>query len=284
MNWVVYLFGGGLAFFLGAGLIVAAVGAASLPQSTATAMAVTLLAALGLLLVAASAAPLPLSLYVVAFVATGWWVMTERLDRFEPERGWARRAAMFVWLALIALEAPYHFTPSLPTGPHERLMIFGDSVTAGMGDERAPRWPELFAVRHRIDVRDYSKQGATARSMAEIAARTPLADGVVLLEIGGNDLLGGRSSADFERELDALLATVSGPGRAVVMFELPLPPLSNGFGAAQRTLAAKHGVLLLPKRLFAEILAAEGLTADGIHLSAQGHERMAKKVAVVLGL
>lgn len=62
------------------------------------------------------------------------------------------------------------------------------------------------------------------------------------------------------------------------MFELPLPPFCNEFGRVQRRLAAKHGVTLIPKRVFATVLAGEEATLDSIHLSRAGHERMAEVV------
>jgi len=106
----------------------------------------------------------------------------------------------------------------------------------------------------------------------------------VLIEIGGNDLLGSTSLADFDRDLDQLLALATADGRRVVMFELPLPPGSNGWGQVQRRLANQHGVALIPKRRFASILLSGDLTLDSIHLSQAGHEQMARLVEEVLGL
>ncbi|HEX5106265.1 MAG TPA: hypothetical protein VFV87_20740, partial [Pirellulaceae bacterium] len=82
----------------------------------------------------------------------------------------------------------------------------------------------------------------------------------------------------FERDLDRLLERVAVPGRTIVMFELPLPPLANEYGRIQRRLAAKYGVRLIPKRVFISILAADGTTLDSIHLSDAGHQRMADAV------
>ena len=60
----------------------------------------------------------------------------------------------------------------------------------------------------------------------------------MLLEIGGNDLLGDTTPAGFESGLDNLLRVVSRPGRVVVMLELPLPPFFNEYGRAQRRVAS----------------------------------------------
>ncbi len=79
--------------------------------------------------------------------------------------------------------------------------------------------------------------GATARSALAQAARAADPNAVVLVEIGGNDLLGGTAVARFEQDLAALLTALTGPHRLVVMVELPLLPFSNGYGAAQRRVA-----------------------------------------------
>lgn len=124
--------------------------------------------------------------------------------------------------------------------------------------------------------------GETARSALNRARTKPITSSLVLVEIGGNDLLGSTSSAGFARDLDALLDHVSAPGHQVIMFELPLPPFNHEYGRIQRTLARKHGVSLIPKRILLEILAAESSTLDTIHLSQAGHDRMARKVWQIL--
>ncbi len=63
------------------------------------------------------------------------------------------------------------------------------------------------------------------------------------------------------------------------MFELPLPPFHGGFGKAQRMLAAKYHVLLLPRVWLASVLGAEGATRDGLHLSQKGSEALASRMA-----
>jgi hypothetical protein len=66
------------------------------------------------------------------------------------------------------------------------------------------------------------------------------------------------------------------------MFELPLPPLCNDYGRIQRSLAAKHRVLLIPKRVFIAVLAEHGATLDSIHLAPLGRKRMAETVWMLI--
>ncbi|MCI0456532.1 MAG: hypothetical protein L0Z62_06080 [Gemmataceae bacterium] len=68
------------------------------------------------------------------------------------------------------------------------------------------------------------------------------------------------------------------------MLELPLLPRAWAFGAQQRRLAAKHGVVLIPKRLLAGLLLTEANVVDGLHLSPAGHARLPARLGPWLGL
>ena len=107
-------------------------------------------------------------------------------------------------------------------------------------------------------------------------------DHLVLIEIGGNDLLMGVSSDEYGKALDALLSKVAAPNRTVLMFELPLLPNKIAYGRIQRQLSTKYRVFLIPKRFFAEVLGDADATTDGLHLSASGAHRMAALVGRVL--
>jgi acyl-CoA thioesterase-1 len=115
-----------------------------------------------------------------------------------------------------------------------------------------------------------------------MAAQVLPEDRVVLIEIGGNDLLAGLPSSEFGRSLEAILSIVATPGRTVVMFELPLLPNVIQYGQIQRRLAANYGVWLIPKRYFVGVISGANATSDGLHLSETGTRRMAVRVARVL--
>jgi acyl-CoA thioesterase-1 len=105
---------------------------------------------------------------------------------------------------------------------------------------------------------------------------------IVLVEIGGNDLLGTTTASDYEKGLAFLLGALSRPEREVVMFELPLLPFKNQFGRIQRRLASAHGVKLIPKRALISVLTSNSSTLDSIHLSPRGHAEMAALVWPIL--
>lgn len=137
-------------------------------------------------------------------------------------------------------------------------------------------WPELLGEELGLPVENFSFGGAMLDTALHNAQRIDSDNALVILEIGGNDLLNGRR--DFEKNLKRMLDTVCRSNCRVVMIELPLPPFHNAYGRAQRELARKYGVVLIPKRYLAAVMATPGATVDGLHLSNKGHELLAARL------
>jgi acyl-CoA thioesterase-1 len=181
----------------------------------------------------------------------------------------------------VALEAPFHVTPWLPALGNPPVFIVGDSLTAGVGGP-IETWPGLLGREHAVTVHDLSVAGADATTALRQAERISGQRSLVIVEIGGNDILRGYPAAVFERGLDALLTRIRQGNHTIVMLELPLPPFCNRYGEAQRQLARRHGVWLIPKRVLLRILTTPGATHDTIHLSASGHQLMAEAIWSVI--
>ena len=279
-NALIYHMASGQAFFSGVALVTLAVLLATRRPGRWSASGRIVSACVGLALIALSATPLPSWFYLLAGGITLAWLIGEGRAGGALRRG-LRGAVLAIWWAGVALEAPYHITPAPARSGAPTLYVVGDSVSAGVGGE-AETWPEILARRHGIVVRDLSQPGANVKYARDQARRVEGSASIVLAEIGGNDVLGSTTPDDFERGLDTLLARLRADGRTVVLLELPLPPSFNRFGAIQRRLARRHGVLLVPKRVLLGVLLAEGATIDSVHLSRAGHERMADAIWAIL--
>jgi acyl-CoA thioesterase-1 len=185
-------------------------------------------------------------------------------------------------LAASAWELSYQLPPRLPDGHWNRLVVIGDSLSAADFTEGGDPWPALLARDLDIDVVNLAFSGAKAGSAEKNVSAEQVADALVLLEIGGNDVLGGTEPPEFAEHLEQLLQKVCRADNAVVMLELPLPPLYNRFGEIQRRLARRYHVVLIPKRYFAGVLAVPDATVDGLHLSGVGHRKMAEMIFSIL--
>lgn len=283
-RWLIFHLASGQSFFTGAACLVVAVWLSAFTARRGVRIARNSLVLLGAGFAFVSATPLPPWFAFGLFNGSWLWLLVEAFRKRLPDRlvlG-TRGAVVVAWLGAVAVEAPYHVLPHFPALGHPTLGIIGDSVTAGTGERKVKTWPGLLADRHGVVVRDHAVAGADVASALPQAASVSSDEPLLLLEIGGNDILGSTTAAKFEVGLARLLAAVSRPGRVVVMLELPLPPTYQAFGRIQRRLAQRYHALLVPKRVLLGVLQRPGNTSDTIHLTQAGHQHMAHTLWTVL--
>ena len=237
MNAFVYFFGSGLAFFVGIALVLAALGLSTIPLWPNAGRFTAPVATIGAVLVGLSATPLPYWFYGLLLLSLLAWAIVPAIRQQLPacSSGVIRLLVALLWLTAAAMEIPYQLPPKL--GDQRRfttLSIVADSVTAGLGDPRVTTWPRLLSVNRSLEICDLSHAGETVESAMLRLAYSPLGDGLVLLEIGGNDLLGPTTMGKYAQDLEELLTRVCTVDRTVLMFELPSIPFHNEFGRIQR--------------------------------------------------
>jgi acyl-CoA thioesterase I len=279
-RWLVFHVASGQSFFTGAACLIVAVGLSALEERRHLRLVRNILVALGGSFVFASATPLPPRFYLLLLIASSLWLAGEASRGRVSARlilG-LRLAVATVWFAAVLVELPYHLSPNVPRLGRPTLGIVGDSLTAGMGQQKVITWPGILADRHGVVVHDHSQMGANVASALRQAASVSSDEQLVLLEIGGNDLLGETTPEGFEAGLARLLSAVRQPSRVVVMLELPLPPTYDVYGRIQRRLARRYKTLLVPKRVLLGVLQRGGTTLDTIHLTQEGHRGMADAV------
>jgi len=281
MPWYVYFIAGGSTFLPGAGLIALAVTCRSFFRRRWVEVLSIAMAVVGIVLVVISAEALPRWLYLLWIVLNLAWFLR---DAFKNRR--FRRAIDIGILAVtffcVAIAISYRMRPSLPTAAFAQLYVIGDSISAGIGDEHGTTWPGIMQADHQVKVINLARAGSTIGDATRHLNRDSLADGLVLLEVGGNDIIGHTSADQFGANLEALAKKVC-PGREVVMLELPLFPFDNAYGIQQRRVASLYKIHLIPRRYFVGVLDAPGATLDGIHLSAIGHRRMEQMIWGIVG-
>ena len=275
----------GQSLFSGAFLVVLGVvlGASLRRSPWRLAALVPALAGFGLAL--ASSAPVPTFVWIcLGPLLTGWLAVLCMNHDKSARIGLAAGVALAAGCVGLALaEVRHGLAPELPAAGCRSICVIGDSISAGVGGREGAPWPELLATEHGVPVRNLSRAGST---VAMALSRVAGVDGerpLVILEIGGNDMIQGTPPAEFERDLARLVEAVQAKAAAVIMLELPLMPGGSSYGRAQRRVAGRCGVPLVPKRLFARVLTDPGNTLDDVHLSAQGHRRMAEMIWSAIG-
>lgn len=181
-------------------------------------------------------------------------------------------------LLAIFMELPHHIMPSIPSQVHTRLFVIGDSISAGIGTAEERTWPRIITEKG-IEVVDASIAGATAPSAMRRQVHKITGDnGIILLEIGGNDVFLGTSYEEFEKALQNILTKIAIDQHTVIMLEVPVLPWQIQYSRIQRKVAAEFNVTVIPKKFLAGIFSAKGATVDLAHLSPKGHELMAHQI------
>jgi acyl-CoA thioesterase I len=246
------------------------------PLAQSVARVVALLA---IALAVMSATPVPLWLAIPAAAAALAYVFAG-IGAPSRTRVVTGLAAVVAALACLALEAGHRVgRPELQRPA--RLVVVGDSLSSG-GFGEAKAWPGVLASRIGCEVVNLSRPGDTTAAAIEgqlpemPEART---GDLVIVQVGGNDMLEGVAARVYAENLAVLSGLVADERRRLVMLELPLLPGRWGYGAAQRRVARDGRAVLVPKRILASVLLQPGNTSDGLHLTQQGHDALATAIA-----
>jgi acyl-CoA thioesterase-1 len=239
--------------------------------------AVRVLTIIGVLFVTAAAIPFSNWLYAIWGMSLVIWLACESR---KPRRllSILRALAAIITAAAPLWEIAWRAEQFVDQQPQSVFYVIGDSISAEAFDSDERTWPARLRDDRNISVANLAQIGATVRSALRQAEHVEQGLAFVLIEIGGNDILGETSQPRFATDLDVLLSRLQRPGRQLVMLELPLPPFYNGYGRTQRQLAKEHGVVLIPRREFAGVIFAANATTDGLHLSETGQQLMADMI------
>jgi acyl-CoA thioesterase I len=281
LNYFIIHYVSGEAFFSGIFLLVLAVTLSFSSVKFIRLYLAGLICAVGAVNIVASSTPLPLWIYILL----GILVVAQLIcgDREKIKKKYKLIIGILLVLAsllAIVIELPFWINPSPIKLKSKNIFVIGDSISAGVGFKGEKTWAEIVAEKKGCNVVNKSVGGGTVSSAVSSFKRINKVNknDLVIIEIGGNNLLNGSSTKAFRDGLKKLLSDVTSKTKNVIMFELPLPPFGNNFGKAQRELSSKFKVLLIPKKHFSWILTGSDSTIDGLHLSNSGHKKMAKTI------
>lgn len=173
------------------------------------------------------------------------------------------------------------------------VTVLGDSITAGLGLPAQAALPaQLHLALERLGAPNIVRgAGVSGDTSAGGAARMDFSiqpdTSVVVVALGGNDLLQGLDPRTTRANLNRILARLKQRHMGVVLAGLRAPPeLGRGyardFDAVYASLAKAHGVALYP-----DLLAGVGRNralnqSDGIHPNARGAAIIARGLAPVV--
>ncbi len=169
------------------------------------------------------------------------------------------------------------------------VLALGDSLTFGTGAAPDAAYPTLLAGLTGWQVVNAGVPGDTT---AQAAARWPALaaehqPALVLLSIGGNDLLRRLPEAETRLQLRALCEAIRASGAQQLLIAVPRPSLAAAYTGSLNDHAlygelAEALQLPLHRQGWSEVLADQSLRSDPIHANAQGYAAFAKGLMATL--
>lgn len=192
---------------------------------------------------------------------------------------------VFVGLALLAvLWLLPAGTPDVakPTAG-ETVIAFGDSLVAGVGASTGRDIVSLLSARVGVTIVNAGRSGDTtgsalARLDSAVLSRRPR---VVIILLGGNDVLRRVPQAETFANLGAIVHRIRARGAAVILAGLSFGVFSDAYGDGYEDLARRTSSGLVPD-ILAGILGHPDLMADQIHPNERGYKIMADRIEPVL--
>ena len=168
-------------------------------------------------------------------------------------------------------------------GPDDVVLAFGDSLTFGTGAEPSESYPVVLA---QLIGRKVTAAGVPGETTAEGLERLPatldeVKPKLLLLCMGGNDMLHKVDFATIESNLRAMVQLAKSGGVSVLLIGVPTPELFGGPPEFYDRIARELS-LPLDKKTLNDILFDRSLKSDMIHPNAAGYRRFAQALADLL--
>jgi lysophospholipase L1-like esterase len=195
-----------------------------------------------------------------------------------------RTQRYFLALVAVIFLAACDRAPTLPKlNSHDVIVAFGDSLTHGTGANTAEAYPAVLAALTGRTVINAGVPGDTTSSGLERlpAVLDEYKPRLVLLCLGGNDMLRRQPEAATENNLRLLVKTIRASGAEVVLISVPEPKLFGGTPDFYSRLA-EDLKLPLEQDVFNEVLKDNRLKSDPIHANAAGYRVVAERLAEFL--
>jgi acyl-CoA thioesterase I len=182
---------------------------------------------------------------------------------------------------------------SLATSDTARILVMGDSLSAGYGIDIQQGWVKLLehelTQMHKVSITNASVSGETssgglARLPALLEQHKPT---IVILELGGNDGLRGQPLKLLAKNMQAMIDISKHSGATVLLAGMQIPPnygarYANQFKALYAQLAEKNKLPLIPFLLENVAGHSDLIQQDGIHPTAAAQPLIVENVMPVL--
>jgi acyl-CoA thioesterase-1 len=192
-------------------------------------------------------------------------------------------------MALMGANAAVAQAPAAAAGKPIKMVVLGDSLSAGLGLSASAAFPARLKESLKINGIEVDMINAGVSGDTSSGGRdrldwsVPQGTDAVILELGANDALRGTDPKVTRAALTDILARLKARKVAVLLCGMLAPPnygsdYSARFNAIYPDLAKSFGVPLYP--FFLEGVAADTRLnqADGLHPTAEGVDVIVKNI------
>ncbi|CAA0108615.1 Esterase TesA [BD1-7 clade bacterium] len=172
-----------------------------------------------------------------------------------------------------------------------RILVYGDSLSAGFGLEHKQDWPTLLQqnldksapntfIVINTSISGETTTGGLLRLQNNLNKHKP---DVVVLELGANDGLRGNSLKTMRQNLNEMIDKSQAAGADVLLVGMHIPPnygsrYSKAFNESFSHIADQRNIILMPFLLDEVALEPSLMQQDGLHPNAEAQPTIARNV------
>jgi acyl-CoA thioesterase-1 len=180
-------------------------------------------------------------------------------------------------------------TPSPGKAPRPKVVVLGDSLTAGLGILESQAYPALLQQKldtagYKFDVENAGVSGdTTAGGLRRLDWALQGQVRVLIVALGGNDGLRGLSPAEMKKNLVEIIDRARARNITVMLAGMEAPPnygqeYAAAFRQAYRDVARQERVVFIPFLLDKVAGHPDLNQADGIHPNPRGAQIVTETV------
>ena len=218
------------------------------------------------------------------------------MNTIIPRIGLRRLFSLLLFIQLLPLgcgdsaaPAPVSTPRPAPTPAGIRIVVLGDSLSAGLGLAEAEAFPARVGEMLRagglsVEVVNAGVSGDTsAGGLSRLDWVLKQRPDILVVELGGNDALRGQDLANTEDNLREIVRRGRAAGTQVLLLGMDVPTnygpdYGTAFATLYENIANDEGVALIPGFMREVGSNPTLLQADGLHPTAEGQQILAEKL------